>query len=285
MSLRTTPYDSRFQLEHHLWESYTLVQHQVHRKSIGMRKTTNRKPAIAYVRVSTRTQGGRGHGLDLQMVRIEAFAREAGFEITETFTDIQSAVGPDSIVQREHVRAAINLSHKERWPIIVDGLDRFARNTKLLEEMVLSGKLKVISAKTGDGGGRAVVMAEAARAQDEAERISRTTKEGLRKARNRGVILGNTKNLAEAQRKGAAQNQERSKKQDQELLPVVVELRKLGKTTAAQIADGLNDRGLRTPRRQRWNAENVRRPLRRVDALLEQRSAETREANPKWGTW
>lgn len=195
-----------------------------------MRIKPRSRKAIAYIRVSTPDQGENGNGLDLQMKRIEEFAREAGFELGNTFRETQSAAGEDSIERRSEIRKAIRLSHETGYPIIVDGLDRFARNIKKLGELVINGKLKVISAKSDEDAGRAVIMAEAARAQDERDRISRTTKEGPARARAQGKTLGNTKNLGEAQEKGAATNKQRADKQARELALVLREFRKPGMT-------------------------------------------------------
>jgi DNA invertase Pin-like site-specific DNA recombinase len=222
------------------------------------------RDAIAYIRVSTENQGQDGAGLDLQLTRIEAYAKAAGFRIVEIFKDMQTGTHEDSAKRRPGVRAAIECSQKHRLPIIVDGLDRFSRNTKRLEELVADGKLKVISARSGEGAGRAVIMGEAARAQAEVERISRTTKEGLRLARERGVTLGNTINLPEAQKKGAASNKSKAERQARELAPVVKKIRASGCTTKEAIADELNKRAYRTARGERWNKHSIRRLLDRI---------------------
>jgi len=231
------------------------------------RSKTNK--AIAYIRVSTKDQGENGNGLDLQMIRIEGFAKAAGFELVDTFRDVHTGAGKESADKREGARAAVILSQKTGWPIIVDGLSRFSRHTKTLESWILEKGLKVISAQTGENPNYAVIMGEAARAQEEVERIRRTTKEGLRRARERGVTLGNTKNLDVAQQNGAASNKAKADRQARELAPMVNEIRTSGLKTKEAIADELNRRGYRTARNERWNKDNLRRVLDRIAEIEE----------------
>lgn len=250
--------------------------------------TSLNKPikAIAYTRISTKKQGETGNGLNLQMTRIDGFAQAGGYEIIRTFSDVHTGAGEDSAHHRRHLLKAMKLSREKKWPIIVDGLDRLSRNTKTVEEMIINGRLKVISAKNGEGATHAVIMGEAARAQEEVERISRTTKEGLRRARERGTVLGNTKNLGEAQQKGAASNKAKADQQTRELAPVVQDIRSSGMTMKEAIANELNLRGYRTARNERWNKDNVRRLLDRIDNLGELEKEQKRyQENPLYGSF
>ncbi|MEH6717535.1 MAG: recombinase family protein [Aurantimonas endophytica] len=240
-----------------------------------------KKQAIAYLRVSTSGQAEAGAGLDLQRIRIDTFAREAGFAIAHAFSDAQSGVGEDSAAKRPGLRDAVALSIETGWPILVDGLDRFSRNTRKLEAMVLDGRLEVISTKSGESPARAVVIAEAQRAQAEAERISRTTKEGLQKARARGVTLGNTKNLDEARQLGIASNKSKAERMTRGLMPIVQEIRAGGKATKAQIADELNRRGYRSPRGAPWTATTIRPQLERIAGW--ESASDANSDNPLYG--
>ena len=48
------------------------------------------QPLVAYHRVSTASQGRSGLGLEAQRAAVEAFAKTEGFEIVETFTEIET---------------------------------------------------------------------------------------------------------------------------------------------------------------------------------------------------
>lgn len=247
------------------------------------------KKAIAYLRVSTQKQGDEGHGFELQLTRIREFARLSGYEIVQTFNDAQSGMGEDSVRDRPGVKDAVVLSKREGWPIIVDGLDRFSRNTKVLEEMIAAGKLTVISAKAGKGASRAVIMAEAARGQREGELISQNTRRALQERKAQGMKLGNPTNLPEAQAKGSQANRDKAEGQARTLLPVIQQLRQAGRTTAQEIAEGLNELGHQTPRGEAWKDTNIRRVLARVDEVVsaekEAQDARRYEGNPAWGAF
>lgn len=245
------------------------------------------KKAIAYLRVSTESQEKDGYGFELQRAAIQEFARHEGFTITRTFRDAQSGMGEDSLINRPGAVEAYQLSRLKGWPIIVDGLDRFSRNTATIEKLNDDRRLKIISCRRGEGGSHATIMAAAARAEGEGKRISETTKSALKKLKEQGVRLGNPKNLEEAQAKGVATNKARADTLTRELAPVIQELRQDGKTTAQAIAEGLNQRGYHTPRGERWKDTNVRRLIKQVDVLrIAQKAAaeaEPYKGNKLWG--
>eukprot|EP01035_Chromulina_nebulosa_P019733 gene19733-25664_t len=209
---------------------------------------------IAYTRVSTQDQGTHGHGLDLQMTSITAYTSARGYEVVCEFSDICS--GEESIQDRKGLSAAIEKSKAENIPIIVDGLDRFSRITKTLEDLVLNNNLKVFSTRSGEKARGAVLAAEAARAQAERERISSTTKAALQKLKEAGRTLGNPTNLPEAQQRGAAANRLKSKAQTNTMLPIIDEIKASGATARKEIVERLNSLGYRTPRGGLWTIEN-----------------------------
>lgn len=245
--------------------------------------TRRLKPAIAYTRVSTQKQDETGVGHELQMARIKEFARQAGYELVDTFSDAQTGMGEDSIKNREGIRNAIILSRKLGAPILVDGWSRVSRNVQALEDAVREGRLTVISCSPSENGSHAAAMGEVARAQREGEVISERTRAALQKLKREGVKLGNPKNLDEAQKKGAAANRERARERVDELAPIIRELRAEGRTTAKAIAEGLNLRNVSTARGGAWNAASVRRFMERVDELDRQQQRAQDLENPSWG--
>lgn len=239
-----------------------------------------RKTAIAYIRVSTTGQAEIGAGLDLQRTSIDAFAREAGFDIVDTFRDAHSAVGEDSAGERPGLMNAIEKSQQTGWPILVDGLDRFSRHTGTLEKVIDGGVVKVISTRLGENPDRATMISSAKRAQAEAERISETTKAGLQRTKARGTRLGNTTNLAEAQRLGIATNMDKAERFTRKLMPTIRRITTDRKLTRDQIAAELNQLGERAPRGQEWTAAAVRSQQKRI-VMLEKMDSDL--ANPMFG--
>lgn len=228
-----------------------------------------RKPrkAIAYVRVSTSGQAKMGGGLLRQRESIDAYARAAGYEIAEVFSDNQSAVGEDSLEARPDLQAAINKSLETGWPILVDGLDRFSRHTAHLEKIIRERHPLVISTQLGENPQHAIMMADARRAQVDGERISRTTKEGLAKTKAKGTRLGNPTNLEEAQQLGVATNQAKADEHTRKLMPIIEKIREAHagkKVTVKQLAEELNLLGHVAPRGGSWTAASVRPQLERI---------------------
>ncbi|MCK7611126.1 recombinase family protein [Roseibium sediminicola] len=242
-------------------------------------------PAIAYTRVSTKRQKDQGAGLDLQMTSIEAFADRAGFEIVDRFSDAHTGVGEDSIKNRPGIIAALNRQRETRYPILVDNFDRISRNTNSIQRLASEGRLHVIACRNDHSDKAAVMIAETSYAQARAERISKSTKRGLQMARERGVTLGNTKNLKEAQKKGAEANRAKAEAFDKELAPIVSEITADRKLSRAEVAAELNKRGLTTSRGKPWSANNIRRLLDRIQSTEETKAREAYESDPNWGAF
>jgi DNA invertase Pin-like site-specific DNA recombinase len=222
--------------------------------------------AIAYVRVSTERQAQNGISLDGQLVQIRKFAEQSGFRIKGVFRESGSAMNEDIRTQPK-LREAILLSRQKRWPIIVASLDRLSRNVETVEKYAQSGKLDVISASNGPQADYVVLRSQAVRAQKEGREIGRRTKEGLARAKARGVRLGNPVNLEKAQRKGAEANRAIAQQRAQEFKRMLAEARRQGAKTAEQIASTLNRLGYSTARGGSWTPENVYRVLRKTKAL------------------
>lgn len=248
------------------------------------------KSAIAYLRVSTETQQKRGDGLDLQLIRIQEFARHAGYEIVEIFRDAHTGRGEDTFKNRPGATEAIKLSKEMGYPLLVDGLDRLTRNTAALERLVKAERLgKIISCKSSENGSFAAIMSDAARAQREAELISQRTKQALQERKAQGVRLGNPTNLDEARRAAAAAISQKAVKQTIDLDPLIRAMRAEGRKTADEIAEGLNLHGVPTSRGMTWNGGNVRRLLDRIKKLEAARASEEKaqryEGNELWGAF
>ena len=56
--------------------------------------------AIAYVRVSTDKQSRSGLGLEAQQEAIRAFAEREGFQLRESFTEVETGKGSDALDRR-----------------------------------------------------------------------------------------------------------------------------------------------------------------------------------------
>ena len=245
------------------------------------------KPAIAYIRVSSREQGQSGFGLASQKAEIEGFAKAAGYRIVQVYREVASAVGGSSVEKRAVLRKAIAHARSKDWPLIVSRLDRLSRDANEIETLALASGVTVVSARTDGGPDSIRIRTEAARVHKETEMLRERTRAGIARARQQGVTFGNKINLPKAQRLGVQANQKLAQVRRQELEPIISKFRAKGVTTGAEIAKLLNASGLRTPRGQPWTDANIRRVLRHMDQVARDRSAADveYEVNPAYGSW
>jgi len=111
----------------------------------------------------------------------------------------------------------------------------------------------------------------AAVAEHEAEMISTRTKLALAAAKRKGTVLGGDRgNCGLIYRKGAKASakvrSENAERRAADLLPVIDAIRTEGAVSLRQIADGLNQRGITTPRDGQWSAVQVARVLEHAGA-------------------
>jgi len=81
---------------------------------------------IAYLRVSTKRQGQSGLGLEAQRESIRTYVERNGGEIIAEFVEVKSGTSR----KRKEIKAAVELSRKEKAVLIVAKLDRLARDTE-----------------------------------------------------------------------------------------------------------------------------------------------------------
>lgn len=81
---------------------------------------------IAYLRVSTKRQGQSGLGLEAQRKQIQDYVARQGGEIIAEFVEVKSGTSR----KRKEIKAAVELSRKEKAILIVAKLDRLARDAE-----------------------------------------------------------------------------------------------------------------------------------------------------------
>src|SRR6516164_5004424 len=146
-----------------------------------------KKPAIAYIRVSTQRQGKSGLGLEAQQALVKRFIDQEGFEIVQTFTEVQS--GKDDDDRRPQLKAALEAARKAKAPIVVAKLDRLSRDVHFISGL-MRHKVPFIVSDLGLDTDPFLLHLYAALAEKERRLISERTKAGLAAARKRGVKLG-----------------------------------------------------------------------------------------------
>jgi DNA invertase Pin-like site-specific DNA recombinase len=235
---------------------------------------------ISYIRVSTQKQGKSGLGLEAQRHAVDDYVRGL-------FPEIKSkpgrvfVPGPHSPIglikefveietgknnSRPKLEAAIAACRVYGAKLIIAKLDRLSRNAHFLLGLKEAG-VDFVCVDMPNAT-RLTVGIMAVVAEDEAQRISDRTKAALAAAKKRGTKLGGWKGkpmLKRVRLMGTLALQKQANNKATDLEPIIRELQKAGKTTLRELAAGLNDAGVPTPRDQgEWSAIQVQRVLNRL---------------------
>lgn len=207
-------------------------------------------PAV-YLRVSTQRQGQSGLGLEAQRKAIEHLLEGQPYE---EFIEVESG----KKTQRPKLDAAITYCKRNKGTLVIAKLDRLARNVHFISGLMESG-IDFVAADMPSAD-RFMLHIYAAMAEEEGRRISERTKAALAAAKARGVELGkNGKVLAKKNRNEATRFAEE----------IGGEFSRLGITPdmkTAEIAERLNEAGVRTRHDGPWYRASVSRLLSRIDA-------------------
>jgi DNA invertase Pin-like site-specific DNA recombinase len=212
------------------------------------------KTAIAYIRVSTGKQSRSGLGLEAQQATIKRFADQEGFEIVQTFTEVQS--GKDDDNRRPQLAAALEeVARKAKAPVIVAKLDRLSRDVHFISGL-MKHKVAFIVADLGADTDPFMLHLFAALAEKERRMIGQRTREALASAKARGVQLGGLRDYGRQAKLTAIERA-------QALAPLFEELEGKSHRETARI---LNDRNVATPTGKPWSAMTVIRARERLAA-------------------
>ena len=105
----------------------------------------------------------------------------------------------------------------------------------------------------------------AALAEKERSLISQRTRDALKAAKARGVVLGNL-NLADVRKRAVASTKAEADRFAKNVGPVIREIQSSGVASHRGIARALNARGVATARGGEWTAVQVGSILQRVKA-------------------
>jgi DNA invertase Pin-like site-specific DNA recombinase len=213
---------------------------------------------VAYYRVSTARQGMSGLGLDAQREAVTRYLNGGEWELVGEFTETETGKGADALAKRPQLRAALDLCRKTGARLLIAKLDRLARNVHFVSGLMES-KVKFVAVDMPEAN-ELTIHIMAAFAEHEAKRISERTKDALRAAKARGVVLGatgpaNLKPNVEA-RQHAANEFAAS------LSNVLTGLKAAGMSQRSMV-DELNRLGVKTVRGNEWSLVQLQRVLAR----------------------
>jgi DNA invertase Pin-like site-specific DNA recombinase len=210
-------------------------------------------PIIAYYRVSTDGQGRSGLGLEAQRDAVIRFAGSEGLEVAGEFIEVETGKGADALEKRPQLTAALRKAKQLGAHIVVSRLDRLSRDVHFISGL-MSKRVPFIVTQLGRNVDPFMLHIYAALAEKERAMISERTKDALRKAKDRGVVLGNP-NVGKMNTDAAAAR-------DAILRPILQEMWEM---PYRDIAQELTNRNIPTPRGSDvWNAMTVMRVMKRL---------------------
>lgn len=234
---------------------------------------------VTYFRVSTQRQGASGLGLEAQKSAVESFLNGGHWEVIGSFTEVETGKGSNALDKRPQLRSAIDQCKKTGARLLIAKLDRLARNVHFISGLKESG-VKFVAADMPDATDL-LVNIMAAVAQQEAEVISRRTKDALAAAKARGIVsngpnkgqplvLGRAgaANLAKAEAQVLKARQRASKAANDfagGLARMIAGMRAAGLSQRTMVK-ALNWQEIRTARGSDWTLVQLQRVLTRLNA-------------------
>jgi DNA invertase Pin-like site-specific DNA recombinase len=211
------------------------------------------KPAIGYIRVSTPRQGKSGLGLEAQQAALARFAESEGYNLIQTFEEIETGKGADALERRPQLSAAVKAAKQRKAPIIVAKLDRLSRDVHFISGL-MKHKTPFVVVELGADADPFMLHIYAALAEKEREYISQRTKDALAAKKAHGLKLGGLNT-------GSIKNRDEAMERAQALRPILADL---AGQSARAIAAELNLLKVPAPRGGAWHAMTVIRLQRRL---------------------
>jgi len=216
---------------------------------------------IAYYRVSTKKQDRSGLGREAQQAAVLDYARTRGAEVLAEYVEVETGKRAD----RPKLAEALAHARRARGVLVIAKLDRLARNVHFVSGLMESGVPFDCADRPGADPFRLHI--EAAIAEEEARKISQRTREALKAAKARGVLLGASRpacrNLTDvARQRGTTTTKVKATAYYAPVLPIIRERRDSGATLEA-IAGELNGAGHLTQRGLPFTPTAVHRLLSR----------------------
>lgn len=225
---------------------------------------------VGYIRVSTKRQAQEGGSLEEQAYVVRGFCDEKQLKLETIEEDDCSAAGAQGHLYRPGLRRALRIAKENNAAILVPSVDRLARHPAVLEDIFESNVAVISIAERRRVGRRSLerLLHEAQRDRDE---IAGRARNGMARARKRGVKLGNRTNLPIAQRKGAISNAARADRKAQELADFIERTPGWDKMTLREKVELVNRSGPhnliseKRDERRLWTDSSIRKPLKRAE--------------------
>ena len=223
--------------------------------------------AIAYLRVSTKSQGDSGLGIEAQREYIAQAAKAKGWEIVAEFTD--TASGTIAPIARPECAKAIKAAREAGAVLVVAKLDRLSRSVAHISALMEETPFRVATMPDAD---TFQLHIYAALAQQEREFIAGRTRDALASLKARAEA-GDKEAKAKIKRRDAGRAAAHRKGTKAGVAGAVSAADAYAKTVGDNIkaarfdgvttllgcADYLNRRGIKTRRGSQFTATTVKR--------------------------
>jgi DNA invertase Pin-like site-specific DNA recombinase len=221
------------------------------------------KPAIFYLRASTKEQGTSGLGLEAQRAALDKFAEAEGFTVAGVFVEVAS--GKLDIEDRPGLRDALAMARKLKAPIIVSKLCRLSREVAFVSGLMARG-IPFIVAAFGTGVDNLMLHIHAAMNENERRIIGQRTKDALAAKKARGIQLGFVQHkdpeaIIRARAAGNATNAAKAAEFAANIVPEIKRLKDSG-LTLDKIAAELTKQGRKTMNSREWHKSTISRLLK-----------------------
>jgi DNA invertase Pin-like site-specific DNA recombinase len=168
--------------------------------------------------------------------------------------------------RRPQLVAALTEARKRKCAVTVAKLDRLSRDVHFISGL-MAHKVPFVVAELGADADPFMLHLYAALAEKERSLISQRTREALKAAKARGVVLGNPR-LDDVRERAVASTKAEANRFARNVAPVIREIQASGVDSHRGIARALNARGVATARGGAWTAVQVGSILQRVSGGL-----------------
>jgi DNA invertase Pin-like site-specific DNA recombinase len=209
---------------------------------------------VNYFRISAEKQGMAGYGIQAQKYALARYLKTLDCELTGNFHEMESKADP----AHPQLRAAIRFAKSENAVLVINKLDRLARNAAFLTTLLDSGcDFICCDMANADPSSLGIL---ALLAQQEREASGQRAKAALAEARQREAGLADPWHKASL-KKAQSAIQARKRAFTEHAMAVIKELQGTGVLSFTKLAAGLNQRGEKAPRGTEWTATTVRRVM------------------------
>ena len=206
---------------------------------------------IAYLRKSTKNKASQlKHSLDTQLNTIQSFVSQIDGQVVQVFRESHSGMDEN----RPELRAAIEACVEQNATLIVSTLCRLSRSINQVNNLFHSST-KIVVCEYGLEVSMETILLMSVLNQLEVEKMSRRIKRGMATAKAKGQTFGANAQVNQPIATQAAKEKARADRE--QMWPVINGLRLQG-LAWIDVAQNLNDLGLRTSRGKLWSLQTAR---------------------------